>query len=141
MVRRPGASIIDLGAHTNKGLRPLHGILQVRRNFSIEYGNINLFILSPMVNKQSPGSFVSVDVTRRTKKSKFFQPIDTVIDWSMFDQELYKVGKCSVIDAAGRPAHSLLWYSCQSKTATMCLNTLISYAAIAVIFLPNVVLP
>ena len=61
-----------------------------------------------MIKKRIPGSFVSVDVTRRTRRSKFLQPIDTLIDWSFFAKELHKVCKRSIQDAAGRPAYSLL---------------------------------
>ena len=43
-----------------------------------------------MIKKQAYGSFVSVDVTRRTRKSKFFHQIDTLIDWKVFEKELYK---------------------------------------------------
>ena len=61
-----------------------------------------------MIKKQAPGSFVSVDVTRRTRKSKFFQQIGTVINWSVFEHELCKVCKRSIQDAAGRPAYNPL---------------------------------
>ena len=61
-----------------------------------------------MIKKQVPGSFVSVDVTRRTRKSKFFHQIDTIVDWTMLDKELQKVCKRSINDAAGRPAYSPL---------------------------------
>jgi len=58
-----------------------------------------------MIKERIPGSFVSVDVARR---SKFLQQIDTLIDWTGFEKELHKVGKRSVQDAAGRPAYSPL---------------------------------
>ena len=61
-----------------------------------------------MVKMQAPGSFVSVDVTRRTRKSKFFQQINAVIDWTVFEKKLYKVCKRSIVDAAGRPAYNPL---------------------------------
>ena len=61
-----------------------------------------------MIKKQAPGSFVSVDVARRTKKRKFFQQIDALIDWQVFEKELYKVCKRSIADAAGRPAYKPL---------------------------------
>ena len=61
-----------------------------------------------MIKKQVPGSFVSVDVSRRTRKSKFFHQISTVIDWSVFEKELYKICKRSIVDAAGRPAYNPL---------------------------------
>ena len=61
-----------------------------------------------MIKKQAPGSFVSVDVTRRTRKSKFFQQIGTVINWSVFENELCKVCNRSIVDAAGRPAYNPL---------------------------------
>jgi hypothetical protein len=56
-----------------------------------------------MVKKPIPDSFVSVDVSRRTRRSKFLQQIDALIDWTVFEKELYKVCKRSVQDAAGRP--------------------------------------
>ena len=61
-----------------------------------------------MLKKKSLGSFVDVDVSRRTRKSKFFYQINTVIDWSVFEKELYKVCKRSIQDAAGRPAYNPL---------------------------------
>jgi len=61
-----------------------------------------------MIKKQLSGSFVSVDVSRRTRKSKFFHQISTVIDWSVFEKELYKVCKRSIADASGRPAYNPL---------------------------------
>ncbi len=91
-----------------------------------------------MIKKRIPGSFVSVDVTRRTRKSKFLQPIDTLIDWAVFEKELHKVCKRSMQDAAGRPAYNPLvlfkmmmlqtWYNLSdmgSKTWSMtpCLRT------------------
>jgi len=64
-----------------------------------------------MIKQRIPGSFVSVDVTRRSK----------LIDWAIFEKELHKVCKRSIQDAAGRPAYSPLvlfkmmllqtWYS------------------------------
>ena len=57
-----------------------------------------------MIKKQLPGSFVSVDVSRRTRKSKFFHQISTVIDWTVFEKELYKVCKRAIADAVGRPS-------------------------------------
>ena len=57
-----------------------------------------------MIKKQAPGSSISVDVTRRTRKSKFFHQIDTLIDWNVFEKELYKVCKRSIVDEAVRPA-------------------------------------
>ena len=59
-----------------------------------------------MIKKKAPGSFVSVDVRRRTRKSKFFQQINTLIDWHGFEKELYKVCKRSIQDTAGRPAYN-----------------------------------
>ncbi|MFM2428307.1 MAG: hypothetical protein RL012_191, partial [Bacteroidota bacterium] len=61
-----------------------------------------------MVKKRISGSFVSVDVSRRTRRSRFLQQIDALIDWTIFEKELYKVCKCSVQDAAGRPAYNPL---------------------------------
>lgn len=61
-----------------------------------------------MVKKRIPGSFVSVDVSRRTRRSKFLQQIDALIDWTVFEKELYKVCKRSLQDAAGRPAYNPL---------------------------------
>jgi hypothetical protein len=46
-----------------------------------------------MVKKPIPDSFVSVDVSRRTRRSKFLQQIDALIDWTVFEKELYKVCK------------------------------------------------
>ncbi len=60
------------------------------------------------IKKKSLGSFVGVDVTRRTRRSKFFQQLAAVIDWSVFEKELYKVCKRSIKDAAGRPAYNPL---------------------------------
>ena len=61
-----------------------------------------------MIKKRIPGSFVSVDVTRRTRRSKFLQQINTLIDWDVFEKALYKVCKRSIQDAAGRPAYNPL---------------------------------
>jgi IS5 family transposase len=61
-----------------------------------------------MIKKRIPGSFVSVDVSRRTRRSKFLQQIDALIDWTVFEKELYKVCKRSIVDAAGRPAYNPL---------------------------------
>lgn len=61
-----------------------------------------------MIKKRIPGSFVSVDVTRRTRRSKFLQQISTVIDWTVFEKELRKVCKRSIQDASGRPAYNPL---------------------------------
>jgi IS5 family transposase len=61
-----------------------------------------------MIKKQVPGSFVSVDVSRSTRKGKFFHPINAVIDWAVFEKELYKVCKRSIQDAAGRLAYNPL---------------------------------
>lgn len=61
-----------------------------------------------MIKRRIPGSFVGVDVTRRTRRSKFLQQIDTLIDWSVFEKELHKVCKRSIQDAAGRPAYNPL---------------------------------
>jgi transposase, IS5 family len=61
-----------------------------------------------MVKKPIPDSFVSVDVSRRTRRSKFLQQIDALIDWTVFEKELYKVCKRSLQDAAGRPAYNPL---------------------------------
>jgi transposase, IS5 family len=58
-----------------------------------------------MIKKQLPGSFVSVDVSRRTRKSRFFHQINALIDWTVFEKELYKVCKRSISDAVGRPAY------------------------------------
>jgi hypothetical protein len=49
-----------------------------------------------MIKKQIPGSFVSVDVSRSTRKSKFFHQINAVIDWTVFEKECYKVCKRSL---------------------------------------------
>jgi IS5 family transposase len=51
---------------------------------------------------------VGVDVSRRTRRSKFLQQIDALIDWTVFEKELYKVCKRSLQDAAGRPAYNPL---------------------------------
>jgi transposase, IS5 family len=69
---------------------------------------INLLTPQPMIKKQLPGSFVSVDVSRRTRKSRFLHQINTLIDWAVFEKELDKVCKRSVEDAAGRPAYNPL---------------------------------
>jgi hypothetical protein len=61
-----------------------------------------------MIKKKIPGSFVSVEVSRRTRKSKFFHQINAVIDWTVFEKALYKVCKRSIEDAAGRPAYNPL---------------------------------
>ena len=61
-----------------------------------------------MIKKRIPGSFVSVDVTRRTRRSKFLQQIGALIDWAVFEKELHKVCKRSIQDAAGRPAYNPL---------------------------------
>jgi transposase, IS5 family len=61
-----------------------------------------------MIKKQLPGSFVSVDVSRRTRKSRFFDQINSLIDWTVFEKERYKVCKRSIADAAGRPAYNPL---------------------------------
>ena len=61
-----------------------------------------------MIKKRIPGSFVSVDVTRRTRRSKFLQQIDALIDWPVFEKELHKVCKRSIQDAAGRPSYNPL---------------------------------
>jgi len=53
-----------------------------------------------MIKKKIPGSFVSVDVSRRTRKSKFLHQINTVVDWTVFEKELYKVCKRSVEDGS-----------------------------------------
>ena len=58
-----------------------------------------------MIKKRIPGSCVSVDVSRRTRRSKFLQQIDTLIDWTLFEKELHKVCKRSIQHAAGRPAY------------------------------------
>ena len=58
-----------------------------------------------MIKKQISGSSVSVDVSRRTRKSKFLHQINTLIDWTVFEKELYKVCKRAIADAAGRPAY------------------------------------
>jgi transposase, IS5 family len=61
-----------------------------------------------MIKKQVPGSFVSVDVSRRTRKSKCFHQINAVIAWTVFEQERYKVCNRAIQDAAGRPAYTPL---------------------------------
>ena len=61
-----------------------------------------------MIAKQSPGSFVSVDDTRRTRKSKCFQQTNTVLAWTVFESALYKVCKLSIVDASGRPFYNTL---------------------------------
>jgi transposase, IS5 family len=61
-----------------------------------------------MIKKQVPGSFVSVDVSRITSKSKFFHQINAVIAWTVFEKECYKVCKRAIQDAAGRPAYNPL---------------------------------
>jgi len=58
-----------------------------------------------MIKKQVPGSFASVDVSRRTRKSKCFHQVNAVIDWTVFEKERHKVCKRSVQDAAGRPTY------------------------------------
>ena len=60
-----------------------------------------------MIKKCIPGSFIGVDVARRTRRNKFLQQIDTLINWAVFARELYKVHKRSIQDTAGRLAYNL----------------------------------
>jgi transposase, IS5 family len=61
--------------------------------------------------KQVPERFVSVDISRRASKRRFFHQISAVIDWALFERELYKVCKRSIQDAIGRPTyHSLVLF-------------------------------
>jgi hypothetical protein len=46
-----------------------------------------------MIKKQVPRSFVSVDVSRKTRKSKFFHQVNSVIDWTVFEKGLSGAGK------------------------------------------------
>jgi hypothetical protein len=88
-------------------MRPLHGVLSIREAFS----RPTLLVINnpyPMIKKQVPGSFVSVDVSRRTRKSQFFHQINAVLDWTVFDKELYKFCKRSIQDAAGEPTYNPL---------------------------------
>ena len=66
---------------------------------------VRLLIPYHMIKKQIPGSSVSVDVSRRTRKSKFFHQINAGINWTVFEKERQQVCKRSVQDAAGRPAY------------------------------------
>jgi len=59
-----------------------------------------------MIKNLLPGSFVRLDVNRRTRKSKFFYQIDALIDWAIFEKALHKVCKRSIKDAAGRSAYT-----------------------------------
>ena len=61
-----------------------------------------------MIKKCMPASFIGVDVARRTRKNKFLQKIDTLINWAVFAKELYKVYKRSIQDTTGRLAYNLL---------------------------------
>ena len=61
-----------------------------------------------MIKRRIPGSFVGVDITRRARRNKFLQQIDTLINWAVFEKELHKVCKRSIQDAAGRPAYNSL---------------------------------
>ena len=61
-----------------------------------------------MIKNLLPGSFVRLDVNRRTRKSKFFYQIDALIDWAIFEKALHKVCKRSIKDAAGRSAYTPL---------------------------------
>ena len=61
-----------------------------------------------MIKKQLPGSFVSVDASRRTRKSKFSHQINALTDCSVLEKELDKVCKRSVEGSAGRPAYNPL---------------------------------
>jgi transposase, IS5 family len=61
-----------------------------------------------MTKNKIPGSFVSVDVSRRTRRSTFFHQINTLVDWACLEKELYKVCKRSIQDAAGRPSYNPL---------------------------------
>ena len=61
-----------------------------------------------MIKKQLPDSFVRVDVSRRTRKSKFLHQINAMIAWAVFEKELAKVCKRSVEGSAGRPAYNPL---------------------------------
>jgi transposase, IS5 family len=69
---------------------------------------IKLLIPYPMIKNKITGSFVSSDVSRRTRRSTFLHQIDTLIDWACLEKELYKVCKRSIQDAAGRPAYAPL---------------------------------
>jgi transposase, IS5 family len=59
-----------------------------------------------MIKKQLPGSFVSVEVSRRTSKSRFFDQINALIAWTVLEKALYQVCQRSIADAAGRPAYA-----------------------------------
>ena len=61
-----------------------------------------------MVKKHITESLVSVDGNRRTRRSKFLQEINGLIDWAVFEKELNKVCKRSTHNVAGRPAYSPL---------------------------------
>jgi transposase, IS5 family len=61
-----------------------------------------------MIKKQLPGSFVSVEVSRRTSKSRFFDQINALIAWTVLEKALYQVCQRSIADAAGRPAYKPL---------------------------------
>ena len=51
------------------------------------------------------GSFVGVDVKRRTRKKIFFDRVNKLINWDILSKELNKVIKRSHLNAAGRPAY------------------------------------
>jgi hypothetical protein len=58
-----------------------------------------------MIKKKISGteSFVSVDVSvsRKTRKSKFSHQINAMVDWTVFEKELYKVCKRSGVYNVG----------------------------------------
>jgi transposase, IS5 family len=61
-----------------------------------------------MIKKKIPGSFVSVEVSRSTSKSRFFDQINALIAWTVLEKALYQVCQRSMADAAGRPAYNPL---------------------------------
>jgi hypothetical protein len=88
----------------NNVSRPLHGVLQIREVFgTLNVLTIKLLSPYPTIKNKIPGSFVSVDVSRRTRRSTFLHQINELVEWACLEKELYKVRKRSIQDAAGRP--------------------------------------
>ena len=82
-------------------------------------------------------SFVSAYVERRTKKNKFFNQIDSVIDWQPIEKEINKAYK-NGSDVVGRKAYSGIilfkmllvgiWYGLSDeRTEEMVCENLICY--------------
>jgi hypothetical protein len=75
-----------------------------------------------MIKKRVPGSFASVDVSRRTRKSKFSHQINAVIDWTVFEKELYKVCNRSLEDAASLPIIPWCYSRCSCNPGIISLR-------------------